>query len=81
MKIEICNSCGHIFDRKTDVIYSICEITKHIPNSSYSRLVITKGNESENTNEITESWVNYLDLDFCESCMEISHIKQFLNID
>ena len=79
MRIDKCDGCNKLLDRKTDAFYSICEITKHIPDSHYSRMVITKHGESnEDINQITESWVNYLDIDLCEACWEKESIKRFV---
>jgi len=77
MNIKKCNTCGKILDRNVDIIYTIGEISKHLPKSLFTRLVISKSENTENINQIQESWVDYSDIDLCEGCWEKSDFIKY----
>lgn len=80
MNIKRCNFCNKILDKKVESYYTIGEISKHVLQSRCSRVIFSKqGENSEDINQIQESWVDYSDLDFCEPCWQKNKFKQFFN--
>ena len=79
MKISKCNGCGKVLDKKQEVVYSICDITKHVPGSMTSRLVFSHSEGSLSTQKVEESWIEYVDIDMCETCWNGESFKKYIS--
>ncbi len=74
MRIQKCDFCEKVLNQKMDSYYSIQSISFHNPTDKTVSVVLD--NEKEHKN--LESWVNYCDLDFCETCFYKLKIKKFI---
>ncbi len=80
MRIHKCDACGKVLNQKLDRFYSVPDISFHNPGDSIVRLILDKqgDNEKSDIHKNLESWTNYCDLDFCETCFGKLLIKKFL---
>jgi len=76
-RIFKCNHCGVIIDPKTTPYYEINEVTHHAKEGQSYRLVI-EGKDKEETVERTESWAQWMDLDFCVPCFEHTGLARYI---
>lgn len=66
MNIKKCNGCKKLLENEP--YYTIGEIAHTVPGTSYVRMVLRTDKHSKVKEKREESWVDYSDLDFCESC-------------
>jgi len=78
MNIKKCNSCGKVLEPKKDEYYSIDEISFHSPKCALTRVGRSKECEDASTFYHEESWLEYMDLDFCPECFDKESIKRYL---
>lgn len=78
MNIHKCDRCGKILEPKKTTYYSVQEISCRIPGHPYVRVHTSHGESSEYQAKTKESWVDYCDLDFCESCFKKESIYDFV---
>ena len=79
MKISKCNGCGKVLDKKIEVVYTICEISKHIPGNMTTRLIFSRSEGSLSTQNVEESWLEYADIDLCEECWNQENFKKYVS--
>ena len=63
-----CDTCQKGLDPKTDIYYSITDISKHVPKKGY-RMVFQEGETSVKAEDC--GWVSYEQLDFCQDCIKL----------
>jgi len=76
MTTRKCDNCKKILEKEP--YYSVGEIEYTIPGSSFGRLIVSKSKGSQTKETRKESWVNYVDLDFCEACWKKSGFSKWV---
>ena len=77
MIIKKCNGCKKLLEKEP--YYTIGEIAYTTPKSSYIRMILRTDKHSKVKEKRKESWVDYSDLDFCESCWEKHGFKKWVH--
>lgn len=77
MNIKRCDECNKIIDTKVEPYYSIGSMDYHNPKDTFIRLVTTHSAETVSENQTVNSWVEYMDLDFCVTCFEKLGFKRY----
>jgi hypothetical protein len=80
VKIQKCNGCGRILDAEKDDYYSVGELSKHVHGSKMTRMSLSVNDAGEPTNKTEEidSWLQYQDIDLCETCWEQTDLADLL---
>jgi hypothetical protein len=77
MRIQKCNGCGKVLEDGKDEYYSISDISFHAPGHRGTRVFFAKTEQVEEKRELVESWIDYVDLDFCPECWDKEDFKKY----